>query len=723
MKLDVQPAVRYAIAPRAPFLAALGAAAVAALGPAPARAQDRPPFPTRPPAAAPVTPAQFPPFQEATLANGLRVVLVESHRQPVLSLSLAFPAGNALEPAGKEGLADMVAGLLTKGAGKRSADEIAETIEGVGGSIGAAAGPDFLTVRTDVLSSSAPLAFEILGDAVARPSFAEKEVELLRTQTLSSLQLELSQPASLASRFFARELYGKNAYARRATPASVQAITRADLVAFQRARLRPRGGLLVVAGDITMPDVQRLAARAFAGWMGGGPAAEAAVAPPVRTRTEILLVHRPGSVQSNIVVGNTTFPPTDRRFYAATVANKVLGGGADSRLFLILREQKSWTYGAYSSLERPKGVGAFQATAEVRTEVTDSALVEMLAQLRRIGAEPVPAVELDAAKGALVGSFPLSIETAEQVATAVTRARLLGLPADYLQTYRPRLAAVTPVQLRTTARTTIRPDAATIVVVGDGTKIYERLRTIAPVRIVSTDGTPLAASELTTDRTTDRTTRAATAATLPFDLGKLAPRSDSFTVMVQGTPLGWQKTALEKTPTGFRYTDETRIAALVQQSTELTFSASGEMQAVRQTGKFQGKDTKVDVTYAGGRARGSAATPTPQGTVDAVTVDAALPAGVVDDNAVQALVPALRWAPDARFDLAVFSPGKNAVRPMTLAVKGTERVTVPAGTFDVYRAELTGGEQAVTMYVTTAAPNRVVKVALAGTPLEIVLAK
>ena len=355
--------------------------------PAAARAQDTTggqPFPTKPPAAAAIKPAQFPPFQEATLANGLRVVLVESHRQPVLSLSLSFPAGNAFEPAGKEGLADMVAGLLTKGAGTRSADQIAETVEGVGGTISADAGPDFLTVRENVLSTSAPLAFEVLGDVVARPTFPEKEVELQRTQTLSGLQLELSQPASLARRFFARELYGQNPYARRPTPKSVQAVTRADLVAFQKARLRPRGALLVIAGDITMADAQRLAARAFAGWTWATPAASTVAAPPARAKTEILLVNRPGSVQSNIVVGNTTFGPADPRFFATAVAYKVLGGGSDARLCYILREQKSWTYGAYSGFSRPLGTGAFQATAEVRTAVTDSALREMLTQMRRL---------------------------------------------------------------------------------------------------------------------------------------------------------------------------------------------------------------------------------------------------------------------------------------------------------------------------------------------------
>jgi zinc protease len=567
-----------------------------------------------------------------------------------------------------------------------------------------------------VLSANAPLAFEVLGDAAARPAFPEKEVELLRTQTLSGLQLELSQPASLASRFFARELYGRNPYARRPTPTSVQGLTRADLVSFQKSRLRPGGALLVVAGDITMADVRRLATQAFAGWTGATPTTLASVAPPPRTKREIVLVHRPGSVQSNIVVGNTTFGPADPRFYATTVANKVLGGGADSRLFMILREQKSWTYGAYSNLDRPRGIGAFQATAEVRTEVTDSALVELLSQLRRLGTEPVPATELEAAKGALVGSFPLTIETADQVAAAVSRAKLLGLPANYLQTYRPRLAAVTPVALQQAARASIRPEAALIVVVGDGTKIYDRLAAIAPVRVVSVDGTTIGASELKASAT-------AAPARLDLDFGRLVARQDSFAVVMQGNPVGSMRTALEKTATGgYRFTDATQIMAAIQQSTELTFSGNGEMQAVKQTGKVQGQDVKVDVSYAGGRAKGSALTPSREG-IKQVAVDAALPAGAIDDNALQALVPALKWGPSAKFAMSVFSPGKTAVRPMTLAVVGTEKVTVPAGTFDVYKAELTGGDQPMTMYVTTTTPNRVVKMAIVGTPLEIVLVK
>jgi zinc protease len=289
---------------------ALGAVAMLAAAAPVAGAQ----FPTTPPAAAPVRPAAFPPFQEATLANGVRVVLVENHRDPVVAFRLAIPAGDAYTPAGKEGLADMVATLVTKGAGTRSADEIAATIEGAGGSLNGFSGTDYLSVAGSVLSNNAALAMQLLGDAVARPTFPEREVELARQQALSGLQLQEGQPGSIASRAFNKGLYGAHPYGRSATPASVRGLTRADLVAFQQARLRPQGALLVVAGDITMPQLRTLAERSFAGWTGTPAAAPAMPAPPQRARTEILLVNRPGSVQANIVVGNlTTRRATPRR--------------------------------------------------------------------------------------------------------------------------------------------------------------------------------------------------------------------------------------------------------------------------------------------------------------------------------------------------------------------------------------------------------------------------
>jgi len=384
--------------------------------------------PTRPPAPMPLTPAQFPPFAEATLPNGLRLLVVPSTKQPVLSVTLALPAGSLHDPAGRAGLAELMAGLLTKGAGARSADEISAAIEGVGGSIGASAGADFLTVSSTVLVNDRELAFDLLADVILRPTFPATEVDLLRKQTLSALALSKSQPSAIASRAFARGLYGDHPYGRSADETSVGAITREEIVAFHAQRMRPAQALLVVAGAIDAAEARRLAERAFGGWSGAAPTAAATRAIPQRTRTEILLVHRPGSVQANLVAGNTTWLPSDTRSYALTIANEILGGGSDSRLFDILREQKGWTYGAYSSVTRRRGIGTFTATAEVRNAVADSALRELLAQMRRVGTEPISAAEFDRKKETLVGRFPLQVETADAVASQVANARLLGLP-------------------------------------------------------------------------------------------------------------------------------------------------------------------------------------------------------------------------------------------------------------------------------------------------------
>lgn len=685
------------------FASALALAALAS----PLVAQE---YPKEPPSPGPLTPAPFPPFREVVLPNGLRILVVESHKQPIVSLSLSFAAGSIFDPAGKEGVSEMVAGLLTKGAGTRTAEQISEAIEGAGGSLGAGAGSDFLSISSTVLKSSLPLAMELIGDAAMHPTFAEKEVELLRTQTLSGLQVALSQPEAIASRIFQRTLYGQNPYGRSANPASVKATTRADLVAFQRARLRPVGALLVVAGDVTLPEVRALAQKTFRGWAGAPPAAPVFRAPPARSRTDLILVHRPGSVQSNIMVGNLTYLPNDPRTYSATVANQVLGGGASSRLFLTLREAKSWTYGAYSRYARRKGVGSFEARTEVRTEVTDSALREVLAQLRRIATEPVPPAELEAAKGSLTGSFPLSIESADQVAGAVANARLYGLAPDYVQTYRVRIGAVTAPQVQATAHATIRPGAAAIVIVGDGSKIYERLKGIAPISIVDPEGNPLTPADLVPR-----------VAALDLDLAALVPRRDSFSITLQGNAIGWQRGLLDKTADGFRYTEDTRIGGFVDQRTELVMDEKGRMKSVTQSGKVQGQDAKVDVVYAAGRAKGTATTPDPQTRqVKQVAIDTVVADGTIDDNAVQALLPALKWKPGAKWTINVLSAGQAEIKPWTLAVAGTESVTVGGAPVEAYRAELTGPPAPLTFWVSTAAPHLLLKIAIAGAPVDFI---
>jgi predicted Zn-dependent peptidase len=546
----------------------------------------------------------------------------------------------------------MVATLLTKGANGRTADEVATLIESAGGSFQGFAGTDDVSLAGNVLSNQTALAMQLLADAVTKPTFAEREVELVRTQALSALRLEEGQPGAIAQRAFNAALYGAHPYGRAATPATVRAITRADLLAFHGRRVKPRGALLVVAGDVTMAQLRPMLERAFAGWTGAPAATPTLPAPPARARSEIVLVHRPGSVQSNIVAGNLTAGPADPTRYAATIANKLLGGGADARLFTILREQKGWTYGAYSNLTRPRGTGAFSATAEVRTEVTDSALVEMLGQLRRLGSESVSAADLDNARSALVGRFPLTVETAQQIAEQVAQVKTLGLPGDYLQTYRTRLAAVSAADLQDAARRYVRPEQALVVVVGDGAKVYDRLRAIAPVRIVNAQGDALTPADLAAV--------AAAAAPPALDVSKLVARRDSFTVLVQGNPAGYATSVVERTAAGGWSISGTSslMGGMVAQSATLTTDAKLAATKLTSEGRVQGQPLKTEVTFASGRATGNSTEMTPQGPKP-VTVDAAVPAGALDQTAIAAALTVLPWKAGAAHTLALFDPART----------------------------------------------------------------
>ena len=693
--------------------ATLGLAALLAFHPAMRlAAQDS--FPTRPPAPTRLAPVRFPPFQESLLPNGMTLLVVENHEQPVVSVNLNFRAGALYDPAGKEGTAELVAQLLTKGTPTRTADQIAAAIEGVGGSLGASSGDDFLTVSANTLSDHADLAFELLGDVVRRATYPTDELELARTQALSALALSQSQPANVADRFFRADIYGRHPYGRSPEAESYKAISQDDVKRFAAARIRPGGALLVIAGDVTAPRARALALKAFGGWAGTPAVVAPPPAPPVRAATDILLVHRPGSVQANIQIGNTTFGPTDPGYYAARVATQVLGGGADARLFLILREQKSWTYGAYAGLTRHRGLGAWEATFEGRTEVVDSALAEMLHQIDRMRTELVPDSELVNTKGFLIGSFPLTIETPEQIAGVVANARLLGLGPDYVRLYRERLAAVTAAQARAAAARTYHRSTLSIVVVGDGEKLYDRLKAIAPVRLVDVDGKPLKPEDL----------HAPTGAPA-LDRAQIVTRSDSFRIVIQDTPNGSLTSRTLVSADSIVYQESTIIAGgMVQQGTTVHFNpADLAVTWVDQTGRVQGTPAEIHLTYGGGRVKGKSTVPQPGGGSQTLQIDTTVTRGTYDDNALSFVLPALPLAEGRNFALNVFESGKGITQVMQIKVSDGGTLTVPAGTFPVFRLDITGGQVPTAFYITRDTPRRIVKIELIGAPFVMELVK
>lgn len=669
--------------------------------------------PSEPPAPAALAPLRFPPFGETRLGNGLDLVLVESHKLPIVSIQLSIPTGAVHDPQGQRGLAEMTAELLTKGTATRSADQLAAEIEGAGGSLNASAGQDFFTLSSTVLADRADLAFELIGDVLLNATFPEDELELARRRTLSALQVERSQPDALADRFFARAVYGGHPYGARNTEESVRAVTREAVQQFASANLKPRGSLLVVAGDLTLEQARELAQRHLGRWNGQVPTRSYGE-PPLPSATQILLVHRPGSEQSNIVYGNLGLRPGTRAYYPSVVMNKVLGGGADSRLFLILREQKGWTYGAYSSVNRPFDVGTFEATAEVRTAVTDSALTELLAQLRRMGTETVPDSELTAAVGYLTGVFPLTIETPQQIAGQVATQKRLRLGNDYLQQYRERIAGVHAADVTVAARRLIRPDSAVIVVVGDGQQIYDGLRAIAPVRIVDVDGNPLTPDELTP-----------TAGEVTLDPAQLTARRDSFTVMIQGSAMGSQVSELRTEGDALVFVEQTAIPlmGLTQETRVRMAPGTFALVAVDQNGQVGGQAAETHVNVAGGRVTGRAQSPQPGGQVKTIDVDTTFAPGTFETNQLQALVPALELAEGASHTVNVFNSADASTKPYTFKVEGTEEVTVPAGTFSTFRVSMTGGQLPGILYVTRDTPRRIVKIEVVGQPVAFELVK
>lgn len=695
------------------FLVAAGCGASGGAGaglspqaPTPAVQADADGYPTTPPPPLEERPLAFPPFHESTLANGLRVIVVEHGQQPLANVSLFVEAGSASDPPELAGVSGLLSDLLTKGTPTRSAEEISREIEGVGGQISAFAGSDNVEVSAGVLSDHLELAFDLVSDVALHPTFPAEELELTRTRVLTSLQAELASAQAVASRRFLTEVYGAgHPYQRLPLPETVRAVDRASLLAFHERHFTPANALLVVSGDVSASEVQALAEQYLGEWSGGAVARPEFPDPPSIGGTRIVLMHRPGSVQSAIRVGNTAILPDDPDRHALQVLNKVLGSGTDSRLFLILREQKGWTYGAYSSLSRPRGLGYLSATAEVRNEVTDSAVVEMLHQLRRIRDEPVPATELEAAQSFLTGSFPLQIETPAAVARQVAQVRLLGLPIESLIDHRERIAEVTAADVRRVGERHVRPENAVVVVVGDASQVMEGLQRIGPVTLLDVEGALLDPAALEV-----RTSGAA------FDAERLETGERSYRVLVQGTPFGTARTVTEQQAD--EWVGTTRLeAGPLTQSVDVRFARDFTPVTLTSTASQGGMEMGSDLRHENGRVTGEVRLPEQMGGTR--SVDTAVPAGTLFSGMDALALSTADLAVGETVAVPVFSEQSGSVIQATFEVVAEESITVAAGAFDAFRIEVSAGPQSGTLWLRREAPHIMLRQETAGQPIVI----
>lgn len=434
-------------------------------------------FRSQAPAPLPPRPISIPTPRETTLRNGLSIVVVEDTRLPLVSYRLAFPVGGAFDPPGLPGLTDLLAGLLPEGTKSRSSKEIAEEVARMGASLSAGATSDYTLVGASALSQFNDSILGLMAEVILEPSFPENEVELAKQNTKESLRQQRAQPSFLASEMVSRVMFGDHPYSIVApTPESIDRCTRDDFVNFHRSRLVPNNAFFIVAGDVRYDEVVSRIESLFSTWESGEKVEANFPAPPVRTKRTAYLVDRPGSAQSNIVIANSGITRTSPDYFPMMLMHTVLGATASSRLFMNLREDKGYTYGAYTNLDARRTAGTFRATAEVRTPVTGDSLKEFFYELERIGNEPVSDKEIADAKSYLTGVFPIRLETQEGLADQLVQIKMLNLPNDYLQTYRERIQAVTVKDIQHVAEKYVKPDEAALIVVGDGARVMEQMK-------------------------------------------------------------------------------------------------------------------------------------------------------------------------------------------------------------------------------------------------------
>lgn len=663
-----------------------------------------------PPPALPMKPVSFPAYRERALANGAQVIVVENHEQPVVTVNLRVKSGTAAAPRDRVGTVDLVAELLNKGTETRKALEIAEAIDFVGGQLGAGAGTDWMNVSVTVLTEFLDTALVLLSDIVLRPTFPEDELETARQRVLTALQVELSQPEPLAERRFLREVYGNHPYGKLPTPESVKAIQRLDLVEFHRAHFKPASALFVVAGDVDPDDIVARIERHFAGWPPGSARPPTYFAPPERERREVVLIHKPGSVQAVMRVGNLIPPATYEAWPALDVLRQVLGGSSTGWLFRILREEKGYTYGAYATTVARLDRGYFQAWAEVRNEVTDSALAGLFELVEKIRAEPVREEDLRLAKDFITGSFPLSIETPQQVAGQVATTRLLGRPADYLERYRDRVAAVTAADVQRVAQALVHPERAVVVVVGDATQIRQKLTAFGPIRMFDVEGKPVALADVEVR-----------AAEVAFDPSALQPQVLVYSLVVQGNPVGEITTIVSREriegQDAFKFASSGGGTGFTLKQ-EAAFNARTFTPIYSRTEQQAGPmQMKAELRYEGGKVAGTLTGPQGQ----TKTVDVAVVAGTILPGMDDAVIQLADFEETRELKVPAFNAQSGTAYTLTVKVAGESTVKVPAGEFEAFALEVSGAEGRMRLFARKAAPHILLKQEAYGQPVVVEL--
>lgn len=648
---------------------------------------------------------ELPELTRTRLANGVALVVVPNRESPLVSIDVIVPGGQASDPDGLEGVSLFTAELLQGGTTTREGDDIAEELARIGASFDATADADWNRISMVVLTDQLDPALDLLGDLIANPVFPAARLETMRRQARAALATQRSRPDALARRVMLREVYRGHPYGKQTTEATLDALDESTLRAHHERWYRPGTALVVVAGDVEPGDAARRLAEAFRDWHGGdAPAGQPQPAAVPSGNPGIVLVHQPGAVQADVRIGYRLPTGDADPWIPLEVAAHHLGATPTGLLHRRLREELGLTYSATATAERRVGPGVLEVAFATRSDVVVDAVGEALRLVEEVRSRPISDRDLAAAVSFLTGVIPLRTETPFQVADRIAGRLLLGLDPYGVEALEGRLRSLVPGEVRRAFAESVDPAAGTIVVVGDARTIHSGLSGFGAVRVERPDGTPLTMEEL------EPVVRSR-----PLSAERLAPSTLRYRVTLQGRTVGdltreivageEERTVRSRLTLG----PQTMAQSVTFGADDFDFRESSmtlEQPGVAVTGEVR----RVGASIVGSIDPG----------VGPQAVEIVVPPGVVVSDMLEVAVWLSELDVGTEIRLPVANISNGTVGNATVRVEERAEVTVPAGTFDVFRVVVTGAEEQ-TMWVRTAPPHLPIRVEPGGQPIVVEL--
>ena len=433
-------------------------------------------------------PLHLPPHERRELSNGLKLHVIPRGPLPLVAVRLVMRSGSAFDPPHRLGVADFAARLMRRGAAGRKADEISETVDFVGASMGGYAGEETVVMSLSTPARHLDAMLEVMGQLIVSPDFPESELETARRRTLAQISNELDDPGALADRALLRALWGEHPYGHETVglKTHLEALTRADLVQFHQERLGPRISQLFVAGDVDGDSVSKAVERALGGWRGGpeAPPQLPGWSGPAQAG-EVVIVDKPEQTQVQLRIGARGVKRGHPDHFPLVVMNTVLGGGFTSRLVTQIRVKRGLSYGAGSSFDMMSVGGSFSVSSFTRTESVNELIDVALAEVAKMRARGPDAREVSTAQRYVCGLYPARLETNEAVAGAIADVEHFGLPADWIAGYRERLSAVTVKQAAEAAKAHLFEDGGRVtVLVGNAAALQPKVERYGKVSVI-----------------------------------------------------------------------------------------------------------------------------------------------------------------------------------------------------------------------------------------------